>query len=60
MGTNREQKKDKEKNKRTNFNNRHNSKHVRAKQAIIAKRSSELTTNTIKKDKRTSKKGGKL
>ena len=37
MGANRVQKKEKQQNKRNNFDDKHNSKHVRAKQALLAK-----------------------
>ena len=40
MGANRIQKKEKQQSKRTNFDDKHNSKHVRTKQAILAKRGS--------------------
>ena len=39
MGQNRVQKKEKQRNKQTRYDNTHNAKHVRAKQAIIAQRS---------------------
>ena len=38
MGQNRVQKKEKQQSKRNNFDDKHNSKHVRTKQAILAKR----------------------
>ena len=38
MGQNRVQKKENQRNKQTRYDNTHNAKHVRTKQAIIAKR----------------------
>lgn len=37
MGKNREKKKERAENKRSNYNNKHNSKYVRAKQALLTK-----------------------
>jgi hypothetical protein len=45
MGQNRVQKKEKQKSKRNNFDDKHNSKHVRTKQAILAKRQQTQENN---------------
>ena len=45
MGQNRVQKKEKQQSKRNNFDDKHNSKHVRAKQAILAKRQQSQDDN---------------
>ena len=46
MGQNRVQKKEKQKSKRNNFDDKHNSKHVRTKQAILAKRQQAQDDNS--------------
>ena len=45
MGQNRVQKKEKQQSKHNNFDDKHNSKHVRAKQAILAKRQQSQDDN---------------
>ena len=42
MGANRVQKKEKQQNKRNNFDDKHKSKHVRAKQALLAKQNNTI------------------
>lgn len=53
MGQNRVQKKENQRNKQTRYDNTHNTKHVRAKQAIIAKRNA----NTVPQHQDTKGKG---
>lgn len=55
MGQNRVQKKEKQKSKRNNFDDKHNSKHVRTKQAILAKRQQAQDDNANSNPKTKSK-----
>ena len=56
MGANRTQKKENQQNKRTNFDNKHNSKHVRTKQAILTKRQQDHVEPNFKTKSGKSKK----
>jgi hypothetical protein len=60
MGQNRVQKKEKQQSKRNNFDDKHNSKHVRTKQAILDKRQQTQHDNDNSNPKTNSKtKSGK-